>query len=140
MNKTVMNKWTAALRSGKYAQCTSGYLKVSKARRNLAAAKLQGNSSYCVLGVLCELYQLEHPGATLSESLDERLPGKLVTNYDGRIDDEVPEKVLEWAEMRQWTVSGRGEEKSPVVLTQLNDLGYTFLNLSQIISTHYKVL
>lgn len=51
MNPEVKKKWLEALRSGKYQKATS---------RLHYTRPLEGDS-YCCLGVLCELYRIEHP-------------------------------------------------------------------------------
>ena len=50
MKKNIMQKWTKALRSGKYSQCTEKLCEVDGET---------GKESYCCLGVLTDLYLKE---------------------------------------------------------------------------------
>ncbi len=52
INKDLLVKWIAALRSGKYEQCR-GQFRVD----NL----VEHNSKYCCLGVACEVYKADKP-------------------------------------------------------------------------------
>jgi hypothetical protein len=52
MNEKIKKKWLKALRSGKYKQSKT-YLRTIPSR--------SGESQYCCLGVLCDLYQQTHP-------------------------------------------------------------------------------
>ena len=74
MKKTIMNKWVKALRSGKYSQC----------KENLCTIDTEGNSSYCCLGVLTQLY------------LDERKKQKKGNNIEGFMTAEEINKYLDW--------------------------------------------
>jgi hypothetical protein len=76
MKKTIMNKWVKALRSGKYSQC----------KENLCTIDTEGNSSYCCLGVLTQLY------------LDERKKQKKGNNIEGFITAEEYNKYLDWVD------------------------------------------
>jgi hypothetical protein len=62
VDKTIKKSWTSALRSGKFRQC-QGTLR----RNYLAHAEI--SSSYCCLGVLCDI--LQPPGENLwKEEID----------------------------------------------------------------------
>lgn len=140
MNKQIMYRWVAALRSGRYSQSRSGYLKVSRFRPTQETVRSKQGSSFCVMGVLCDLYQLHNFDDQLQESFDERIPGYFVTNFENAIDDRVPNKVLKWAGLK--TADGRykGSGSLPKRLTELNDLGYDFWAMSTIISNNYRSL
>lgn len=103
MDKKIAEMWVAALRSRKYKKTTSA-LKVVKEKK----------SKFCVLGVLCDLYQKNHEKQLKEEkqtTLDARRNGWKVVYIDGRdgrslmyltglpIPDSsgIPPKVMEWA-------------------------------------------
>ena len=97
MNREVMKKWVAALRSGEYMQ----------ANGELRVANEDGSHSYCCLGVLCELHRKEHnaDGSDYHyqwESLPSRLSGshKHVGAYANHTDN-LPHSVRQWAGLRQ---------------------------------------
>jgi hypothetical protein len=116
MKKSVMKKWVAALRSGEYKQ----------GRYKLRSA----NDKFCCLGVLCNLHAQEHPEFAAKQS-DKQL-------YGG--DDSLPvDEVIKWAGFKPGNHAGQ----IPSVyctLTNLNDTGKTFNEISDIIEEHYEEL
>ena len=122
MRRDILNKWVTALRSGEYKQ-TTGYLHDSR--------------GMCCLGVLCDLYSKEHPDLAewdvLSE--DEELSHcrfEMLENYE-----VLPEAVQEWANMKSldgsYTAGGYDGTPYTETLAALNDKGYTFNDLADII-------
>jgi len=77
MKKTIMTKWVKALRSGKYNQC----------KENLCTLDVEGNPSYCCLGVLTQLY------------LDERKRQKKDNNIEDFMDAEEYSKNYCWIDL-----------------------------------------
>lgn len=113
MKKSIMEKWVAALRSGKYKQTTG---------------QLRNEKGFCCLGVLCNLHAEAHPKFAAKQT-DKQV-------YDGRC--EVPTNVvLNWAGMKTDTgyIDSTGDE-----LTLLNDNGDSFKKIAKIIEKHYKEL
>lgn len=76
MNKQVMEKWVAALRSGKYKQ----------GKDKLKKKDAKGVIRHCCLGVLCEVYNQENKNKkyTFTDREDQQL---------------LPQEVEQWAEM-----------------------------------------
>jgi hypothetical protein len=89
MNQNVKKKWVKALRSRKYKQCTGRLCKT-----------INGEKSYCCLGVLCDIY-------------NSKLWGKEFDEEDG----ELPIRIMEWAGL---------ESCDPILNT--NDDPASFLN------------
>lgn len=85
MNKDAQSKWVAALRSGKYEQGVS---------------RLKTGTTFCCLGVLCDLYLKEHSKFWGSDGA-----------YEG--DPDLPEKVVTWA--------GLADRDPSVIFEGLND-------------------
>lgn len=100
MNKEVKTLWLNALRSGEYKQASSA---------------LKTSYGFCCLGVLCDLYRLQHPGSC-SWELD-KFDYVFKTGNGGGSGAFLPEVVRKWAEL---------ESCSPVAntnqtLVSLND-------------------
>jgi len=110
MNEQVKEKWLSALRSGDYKQTKSC---------------LHKGDGFCCLGVLCDLYGKEH-----------NVEWKLV---DAGIYYEFQDKkailplsVIEWAGVEDDNPEICGETP----LSRLNDTGYTFNEIADIIEEH----
>ena len=109
MKKDVMEKWVTALRSGEYKQGT---------------ATLKEDSTYCCLGVLCEI-------SPLGESNWERY-------------DLPTREVMDWAGLQ--TGAGvlpkfyRAKKIRVDKLIDLNDLGLSFKQIANIIERNYREL
>lgn len=143
MNREVMEKWVAALRSGEYAQ-TSGELR---------AANEDGSHSYCCLGVLCDLHRKEHnaDGSDYHyqwETLPSRLCGshRHVGAYANHTDN-LPHSVREWAGVREDDPTihcefDEGDEcEGDHGITYLNDdMGWTFSSLADVIEKQWEDL
>jgi len=131
MKKKIADRWVKALRSGKYKQGI-GYL--------------NKDNKFCCLGVLCDL-------ATKSKSIN--IQTKFDTNTksiyneniisDHRIfcyyDKELallPQKVKEWAGMRNINGVFESNNKTEYCLTELNDNGKSFKQIANIIEKNYK--
>lgn len=128
MNADVKAEWVEALRSGEYEQGES-FLR-------------RTNGEFCCLGVLCEL-AVKHgvipeptlePNASVYYYIDESVQD----SYDAWL----PPKVKEWAGIE--ADEGRMPEPLPFKndekgttnnLTGLNDNGYTFAEIADIIET-----
>ena len=150
MNPQVKQKWIDALRSGKYEQ---------------GSEKLRGYEGYCCLGVLCDLYaqeknqEWEFKG--YSEDSEEESPDIMDYWYFDGESEFLPDSVREWAGMAvknpqvrvdvspedasanssTYTISspGDGEDKwfYNDEIANLNDLGYSFEKLSELIEEQF---
>jgi hypothetical protein len=120
MDPEVKAKWVAALRSGEYDQAQSG-LRVDQSQSG-------GEIGYCCLGVLCELYRREHPGAVWIDT------GRFVPvpETGGRYNYAPPE-VADWAgidEDGDARVIDRGLTRN---VSNLNDAGQSFAQIADLI-------
>ena len=111
MIEQVKQKWLSALRSGDYQQ-TRSYLR--------------NEDGFCCLGVLCDLYGKEH-------NVEWNLANSGI-NYEFQDEPEcLPPSVVEWAGVVGTDpVIGNGE----AFLSQLNDTGYTFNEIADLIEKH----
>ena len=90
MNKEIMQKWVAALRSGEYKQIDG--------RLRSYEPDECGKYSYCCLGVLCELHRLEQGAGewgTSPHGHNGHLTA-ITTAYDGK-PNTLPLSVQKWA-------------------------------------------
>lgn len=118
MKKEWADKWVEALRSGEYAQ---------------GRMALRTHSSYCCLGVLCDI-----AGATFEPSDIPEPPGLYKAALDGEIDYfALPNTVQSLTGMR--TSGGRFslDENS---LAELNDSGESFDEIANIIEREWENL
>lgn len=118
MNVEVKAKWLDALRSGNYLQ----------GQKVLHGLDDKGRHTFCCLGVLCDLYVQAHPedGWTRRRKTIDNQKG--FTLLSSRQESQVlPEAVKEWAGLP--TVYGPFNARLP----KLNDEGYTFAELADII-------
>ena len=122
MKKSIANKWIKALKSGEYNQ-TTDYLKQ--------------DTGFCALGVLCDLAVKE---GIIPEP-------KKVFECDGITEmysflgsvATPPSKVLTWAGLN--TDKGEfSEGLQRISISQLNDEGYTFLDIADKIKEHKEQL
>lgn len=122
MNARVKELWTKALRSGKYPQ-DRGYLRTKQ--------------GYCCLGVLCDLAVIE--GVIPQPQDTDPDDNEMGWYYYGTsaLDDVLPQEVAEWAGLKN---PGYPEDNPLVTvndsvtsLAELNDDGYTFARIADII-------
>ena len=123
MRHDVMNKWVTALRSGEYAQT------------NECLHDIHG---MCCLGVLCDLYSKEHPALAEWDVLSKDEDAASYRRFEMLENYEVlPEDVQEWANMKSFdgSYTAGGYDGTPYTesLAALNDKGYTFNDLADII-------
>lgn len=111
MNQEIKKKWVDALRSGEYKQ---GYAEL---RTNTEV-----NSSFCCLGVLCDLYSKEH-----------NIPWEEDGGFIGT-GDVLPNNVISWAGLSDNPSPRRvGLGDTERTLVRLNDNGSTFKQIADII-------
>ena len=126
MNPEVKQKWVDALRSGKYEQ---------------GSEKLRSMSGYCCLGVLCDLYAQEHDTQWEFRGNEETNLQPMDYWYFEDQSEFVPESVMNWAgfSLNCPVVKIDVEEEDEdnwfyhEGLADLNDSGYTFNELSNLI-------
>ena len=113
MNKDVADKWVKALRSDEYTQSTN---------------YLQNGAGHCCLGVLCEIGR--NSGVLINKSLGGQIKGETLNDQSA---------IKKWAGMR--TGQGKFKFKHPNNnLTALNDEGYTFEEIADIIEKEWEDL
>lgn len=112
MKKSIMKKWVAALRSGEFKQIKG---------------RLETSNGNCCLGVLCNL--------ALIEGVCDFTKGEDINFYDDR-SGLLPPSVMEWAKIK----SNNGIIPNKYYLTTLNDEGYSFNEIADIIEENYKSL
>lgn len=110
MNKQVKQRWIEALRSGEYQQTKSC---------------LHNDQGFCCLGVLTDLYVKDHSQHSW-------------VLYDDRykmIDETaiLPTQVREWSGLNGGNPLINDENKQPTSLAELNDRGYTFEQIAELI-------
>ena len=111
MNQQVKEKWSSSLRSGDYQQ-TKSYL-----RRE---------DGFCCLGVLCDLYIKEN-----NEEWNLANSGNKYEFQDRAA--TLPPSVMKWAGLRSSNpYIGNGTQ----TLGGLNDTGYTFNEIADLIEEH----
>lgn len=128
MKKNIMQKWTKALRSGKYSQCTEKLCTVDGKT---------GEESYCCLGVLTDLYLKERKRqkkgsgieafreyTSLDMDYDHDFPKWEINGEDGVL----PYEVAVWAGFNTTTGDYKtgcfSNGKKEIDLAGLNDGGY----------------
>ena len=114
MNSRVKEKWVATLRSGEYNQGT-------RALRN-------NSNQFCCLGVLCDLYDKEQNFNSWQLVPDN--------HYEFGEEPELPPFRVwsSWAGMaEQNPVIQFPDTDSPQSLAELNDQGYTFEEIANLI-------
>ncbi len=109
-------KWVELLRSGKYRQGTS-----------LLCRHDDGVTSYCCLGVACELYQQEVGGLAVRQA-----DNLTCTEYNGE-HFHLPDIVKKWLGL--YTRGGKfyDENSSSDSLVEMNDDGDSFREISDMI-------
>ncbi len=131
MKPEVKEAWVKALRSGEYKQ-TKGFLK--------------DDEGYCCLGVLCDVYDKQE--VSLGESRWEVVPEhkgllygeETVVKGHYRYQDQpeiLPYDVKEWAGLKSRSPSFVDDTQVNKTLAVLNDDGYTFNQIADVIEKHF---
>jgi hypothetical protein len=131
MNPQVKQKWIDALRSGKYDQ---------------GSEKLRSHQGFCCLGVLCDLYSHEkNQGWDFRGVRETNLQPQDYWYFDGE-SEFLPDSVREWAGMAcknpsvRVDVTDNDDEDDWFYhdeIANLNDSGYTFKELSNVIEQQF---
>lgn len=121
MKKEVMQKWVEALRSGKYVQGTH--------------VLCNSNYEYCCLGGLCDLYK----NKLNVEQTFSPVKNNNVFTFDGD-SISLPNQVIYLAGIKQEYGQFRDKNNQLNSLAILNDNGYSFNELADIIDANYEAL
>lgn len=124
MKKEIADKWTAALRSSDYKQGPGALCK---------------DGAFCCLGVLCDLHRQEVGGEWTKADVPFASVPAGSTYYTAGDDYDyalLPETVAEWAGVRSVSPSPRYQQ----CLTVLNDNGWTFERIADLIDTNWEDL
>jgi hypothetical protein len=130
MRQGIAEKWVAALRSGEYEQ-TAGFL--------------QTREGYCCLGVLCDLHLRETGRGEWRPPGSGDSPHTRCYRDDLGVDGEYtpPPGVREWADMvddpKVFFRHRLGTEMRDEI-ANLNDGGYTFAQLADLIEEQWESL
>ncbi len=111
MNKQIIEKWIAALRSGEYQQGTTG---------------LKDKNNYCCLGVLCDLYVKETGKARWEENTPE-LMSEAFISLTSEETEFLPLEVVKWSglEKEDPYVFYKDGYNSLVILNDVEKLSFT---------------
>ncbi len=119
MKKQIAMLWADALESNEYKQGKSRI-------RN-------GRNEFCCLGVLCNIHAQFHPEIALTQ-----------LESCWYLDNEkfLPAKVQKWAGMKyeDGVIKKSNNFLDNITLSRLNDNGYTFKQIANIIRVNYKDL
>jgi hypothetical protein len=113
MKSMVLQNWIYALRSGTYKQ-GKNYLKQTKSNR----------TSYCCLGVLCDLAIKDGVKLELSKEVDKHHNSQY-TVFD-ETETCLPKKVREWADLND-------HELMTKLVSYNDNLGFSFDQIAEII-------
>lgn len=132
MNQEIKKAWVEALRSGEYAQ-GSNLLRLTKPEHvgretgrnpnNVSASK------FCVLGVLCQVLEKRFPSLTYAHSSN---PDFWAFGGEQKSGISLRKEVLEAADLRAEDLWAEFEG-ARIPLARLNDLGYNFKFLADLI-------
>ena len=119
-------KWLRALRSGSYTQGAGGLHSIDQ----------EGNSTFCCLGVACNLYLLEVGDLTTRNAMvrgnDIQTPVAYGDEYS-----YLPRQVAEWRGL--WSYDGTFRDPENILLPEersladLNDNGTSFADIAAVI-------
>lgn len=125
MNRDVMELWVAALRSEEYTQ-TQNYLR--------------DDDGMCCLGVLCDLYKSEDLSAEWEQGDDCSVYAYTIDATDDWEEELPPFEVCKWAGLRTREGHVNPNDSCSQCLSALNDSGYTFAQLADIIEKNWETL
>lgn len=126
MNKEIATEWCTLLESGEFQQ---------------GRERLVRPEGYCCLGVLCELYRRTTGLGTWAAPENSR-PGHLkqfiIEGEQGIT--ALPHSVMKWAGLKSTNGFYKDEVYGNANLAAHNDLGKSFVEISQIIKERVDVL
>lgn len=127
MNAEIKSQWVDALRSGKYTQ-----------GENALRETVNGKTAHCCLGVLCELALESGLTVRIEEDVVDLVTSQdRFTSFDGDA-AYLPESVQRWSDIS--TSNGqffKEDESRAVTLSALNDTGYSFTEIADLIEKHF---
>ena len=115
MLQEVKDKWLAALRSGEYEQGTQMLCSIE--------------NQFCCLGVITDLYIKEHEGEAWE------INSSTFKNFYGNSTYLIP-KVMDWTNLKEFNPSIVLESGERKTLSDLNDKGYTFSEIADLIERY----
>ena len=115
MNKAIKKLWVAALRSGEYKQ-GEGQLRL----------ETETGTSFCCLGVLCNLHAQAHPEIAAKQTKPEVYMG---------LQDLLPPDVLTWAGLTLCSGDHVFINELNRTLARHNDEGHTFAEIADAIES-----
>ena len=137
MHADIKDKWIDALLKGGYAQGIGRLCSVTE----------NDEKYYCCLGVLCDLYEQEHPDMVV---ITQEIEEKFDYDYDNDIKHEVayeectfalPRSVLKWAGMKHTDGTFTDDIHGETSLAMLNDEHRcSFADIADVIEANYKNL
>lgn len=146
MKPEIAEKWVKALRSKKYKQ---GQYVLKKRTPT-------GRVEHCCLGVLCELYNeqkaREQKKMPVHKAIKKQLdglprtfkPGTTVYSFNGKSKTgaltELPYRVMQWAGIKTEYGTFTGHFLRPKSLAGLNDRGYKFSQIADLIDKNFEEL
>jgi hypothetical protein len=121
MEENIKKEWLAALRSGKYEQSTG---------------RLRDDKGYCCLGVLCDIYIKAQKNEDIKWF--EGFTDNFLVDIDGdREEVSLPDKVRSWAGLTTDIGRFTSEDGKTNNLAHLNDNGYSFNQIADLIEKHF---
>ena len=124
MKKEIAEKWAEALRSGDYTQ-----------GKNYLKRTVEGKTSHCCLGVLCEIYYESNKEENIEESLmwiGELSDKDSIHTFDGST-GALSKKVRNWAGIGSDIGYVKSDLLSKAYLTEMNDGEYSFNDIADFI-------
>lgn len=118
--KAQLKEWTDALRSGRYRQ-GRGYLRTTPIPNE--------DPQFCCLGVLCDLHK--------DELIEDVNPYTAVQSYNGE-ESQLPQKLQD-----KFGISETGRLAESITaknLASLNDSGFTFDEIAEIIEENFETV
>lgn len=112
-------KWVAALRSGKYQQC-----------QNALCREIDGQYTFCCLGVACDLFQKENSSLEITTGPDDSIAYDKTISY-------LPIEVKAWLNIKS---NCGGYMNMSYTLAHDNDHGQSFNEIADIIEENEKEL
>lgn len=125
MKQLIAKQWVAALRSGKYPQGTNALRTI--------------DDEYCCLGVLCDILDKK----CWTDGVEDATANYVATFGNTDSFDVLPKAVLDITEIqhtnpRVCIMDEESDITNPMGLAELNDGGYTFKQIANLIEKQWK--
>lgn len=119
MKREIAELWMADLRSGKHKQ---------------ARGSLETTEGFCCLGRLTRLFMLAEPGVLVAKPMAWKTHFVDFRNESSY--SSLPSVVQRWAGMK----SSQGAFPEGLCLSEMNDHGFTFPEIANVIEKHWERL